>query len=328
MAKKKRILSGMRVSGPLHLGHLVGALLNWAALQKEYECFYMIADWHGLMSEYEDPKMVPHFAREYAIDYIASGLDSERSVIFIQSDVLQHAELHLLLSTITPLGWLERCPTYKEQKEQIQDRDLNTYAFLGYPVLQAADILVYRADYVPVGDDQVPHIEIAREIARRFNHLYGTVFPEPQALLSKTPRLLGLDRRKMSKSYDNFIALADPPQTIRQKIAGMFTDPQRKRKSDPGRPQFCNVHTYYEIFAPDEAPEVAEKCRKALWGCTECKAHLAERLLEYLAPLISKRNELLANPELVTEVLKKGAQRAKEVAEATMSQVRSAIFGA
>jgi tryptophanyl-tRNA synthetase len=279
------------------------------------------------MSEYEDPKMVPHFAREYAIDYIASGIDPKRSVIFVQSDVPQHAELHLLLSTITPLGWLERCPTYKEQQEEIKDKDLNTYAFLGYPVLQTADIIIYRADYVPVGDDQLPHIEIAREIARRFNHLYGSVFPEPQALLSKTPRLLGLDRRKMSKSYGNFIALADPPEVIKEKVAGMFTDPERKRKSDPGRPEFCNVHTYYEIFAPDEAPEVAEKCRKALWGCTECKARLAERLLEYLAPLISKRNELMENPELVTQVLKEGAEKAQEAAEATMREVRRAIFG-
>ncbi len=327
MKKKKRILSGMRVSGPLHLGHLVGALLNWASLQDEYECIYMVADWHGLMSEYEDPRMVRQFTRQYAIDYIASGIDPERSLIFVQSDVPQHAELHLLLSTITPLGWLERCPTYKEQKEEIKDKDLNTYAFLGYPVLQSADILVYRADAVPVGDDQVPHIEISREIARRFNHLYGATFPEPQALLSKTPRLLGLDRRKMSKSYNNFIALSDSPEVIRQKIAGMFTDPQRKRKSDPGRPEFCNVHTYFEIFAPDEAPEVAEKCRKALWGCTECKARLAERLLEYLASLISKRNELMAKPDFITEVLRKGGERAKEVAEATMSDVRRAIFG-
>jgi len=323
--KTGTILSGMRPTGPLHIGHLVGALSNWASLQDSYRCFFMVADWHALMSEYEHPEIVRDSTLQVAIDFMACGLDPERSTIFVQSDVPEHLELYMAFSFVTPLGWLERCPTYKEQMRNITDRDISNYAFLGYPVLQAADILIYKADTVPVGEDQLPHVELTREIARRFNNFYGEIFPEPQAKLTRAPRFLGLDGRKMSKSYGNYIALSDDAGEIRSKVMTMFTDPQRKRKSDPGRPEMCNVHSYFEIFAPEEAPDVAEKCRKAEWGCTDCKKRIAEILDRVIAPIREKQAALKADPAKVEEILAAGAAHAREVARETMALVRPAV---
>jgi tryptophanyl-tRNA synthetase len=323
--EKERILSGMRPTGPLHLGHLVGALMNWRALQDEYQCYYMVADWHALMSEYHDTSRIADFGRIMVAEWIACGLDPERSVIFRQSDVPQHAELHLVLSTVTPIGWLERCPTYKEQLQELAAKEVNTYAFLGYPVLQAADILMYRAHVVPVGEDQLPHLEITREIARRFNSLVGEVFPEPQAKLTPTPRLLGLDRRKMSKSYGNYIGLGDEPDEIRKKVMSMITDPQRIRRTDPGRPEVCNVHDYFKAFLPDEAAALADGCRQAKLGCTDCKRRLGEGLAEILKPIRERRNELLANAAALDAILRHGEERAGAAARATMAAVRAML---
>lgn len=324
--KKGRILSGMRPTGPMHLGNLAGALRNWAELQDEYDCFYCIVDWHALMSEFANPRSIAQYTYEVLADWLAVGLDPERATIFIQSHVPEHAELHMVLSCITPIPWLERCPTYKEQQREMRDHDLSNYAFLGYPVLMAADILLYRADTVPVGDDQLPHLELTREIARRFNHLYGEVFPEPQALLAPTSRILGLDRRKMSKSYGNYIALADPPDTIRTKVMSMITDPQRIRRTDPGRPDYCNVHTYYEAFSTaEEAEAVARRCRGAEWGCTECKGRLAEVLIELLSPIRDRREQLLRERDELQDIIAAGSRRAHEVAHETMERVHQAL---
>ena len=323
---KGRILSGMRPTGPMHLGNLAGALRNWVTLQDDYECFYSIVDWHALMSESAHTGVIAQYTWEVLADWLAVGLDPKRSPIFIQSHVPQHAELHMVLSCITPIPWLERCPTYKEQLQEMRDHDLTNYAFLGYPVLMAADILLYRADTVPVGDDQLPHLELAREIGRRFNHLYGEVFPEPQALLAPTSRILGLDRRKMSKSYGNFIALADSPDTIREKVMSMVTDPQRIRRSDPGRPDYCNVHSYFEAFGdPQEAQQVAQRCRAAEWGCTECKARLAEVLVELLAPIRGRREQLLRERKELEGIVEAGSRRAREEAAKTMDLVHRAL---
>jgi len=322
---KGRILSGMRPTGPMHLGHLAGALVNWAGLQDEYECFYMVADWHALMSEYANTSGIARFTREMVADWIACGLDPERSVIFVQSQVPQHTELHLVFSCLVPLPWLERCPTYKEQREQIQDKDLSTYAFLGYPNLQAADILVYLADTVPVGEDQLPHLELTREIARRFNGFYGEVFPEPKGKLTRVPRLLGLDRRKMSKSYGNYIALSDDRDTILAKTKTMITDPKRIRFADPGHPEECNVCSYYDVFAPADADEVKEKCRNSKWGCTDCKKRLGEVLDGYLEPIRTRRTELLNDPAQLDAILEQGRRKATAVAEEVMGKVRKAL---
>ena len=322
---KKRILSGMRPTGPLHLGHFVGALRNWRELQDEYECYYFVADWHALMSEYHDTGRIAEYGRIMVAEWIACGLDPEKSVIFRQADVPEHAELHLVLSCVTPIGWLERCPTYKEQLKQLAAKDVNTYAFLGYPLLQAADIMMYRAHLVPVGEDQLPHLEIAREIARRFNSVISPVFPEPQAKLTPIPRLLGLDRRKMSKSYGNYIGLADEPEEVRAKVMSMITDPQRARRSDPGRPGYCNLRSYYEAFIPDEAEEVADGCRNATIGCKECKTRLAEALAEMLTPIREKRNQLLDSEGEIDAVLERGRERAGAEARATMKAVREVL---
>ncbi len=323
--RRKRILSGMRPTGRLHLGNLVGALLNWRDLQDDYDCFYMVADYHALMSEYEHPQSLTENAREVLLDWLACGLDPERSVIFRQIDVPEHCELHLILSCYTPLGWLERCPTYKEQIKQLQNKDIQNYAFLGYPVLQTADITIYQADLVPVGDDQLPHLELAREVVRRFNHLVGAdLLVEPQPKLTQSPRLLGTDRRKMSKSYGNQIDIADDPETIAKKIQSMITDPKRIRKDDPGHPDACNVCDWYRTFAPDEAAEVAEKCTNATWGCTDCKRRLAEIVSEFLAEPRERRRVLEADPARLHAILEDGARKARETACETLDAVRAA----
>lgn len=322
---KKRILSGMRPTGKLHLGHLVGALNNWVNLQSAYDCFFMVADWHALMSEYEDPKVIRASIHENVADWLACGIDPDRSTVFIQSEVSAHPELFLTFSILAPLGWLERCPTYKEQMRELRDRHIATYGFLGYPVLQAADICLYKAQAVPVGEDQLPHLELTREIVRKFNSLYAEVFPEPKPLLTSIPRLLGLDGRKMSKSYGNFIALSDPEETIRKKVQGMFTDPKRIRKTDAGHPQECNVYHYYEIFAPDVKDRVPPWCKNAEVGCTECKRILGDVLVKFLAPIQEKRQRYLEDTKKLAAILGRGCEKARQVAQATMKEVREAI---
>lgn len=322
---KKRILSGMRPTGPLHLGHLVGALQNWIRLQDEYDCFYMVADWHALMSEYNNPRELKNNIVNCVIDWISCGINPEKCTIFVQSDVPMHLELDMALSCITPLSWLERCPTYKEQLREIKTRDLTTYAFLGYPVLQAADILLYKAHLVPVGVDQSAHLELTREIVRRFNTLYGHVFPEPETLLTESPKLLGIDSRKMSKSYGNFIALSDSPKEIQEKTKKMFTDPKRIYRNDKGHPDKCNVHSYYKVFAHKEADAVAKNCKTAGIGCADCKKKLAAILIDTLKPVHEKRKTLLKDKQYIFEILGKGAEKAMEAALKTMEEVRRRI---
>jgi tryptophanyl-tRNA synthetase len=323
---KPRILSGMRPTGALHLGNYMGALENWVALQDRYECFFSVVDWHSLTTDYANPGDVRANVIEVATDWLAAGLDPQRSTLFVQSLVPQHAELHLLLSMITPVPWLERVPTFKEQQEQISEKDLTTYGFLGYPLLQTADIVIYKADAVPVGEDQAPHIELAREIVRRFNNLYGEVFPEPQTLLTQAKRIPGTDGRKMSKSYGNAIYLKDDPDTVRQKLRPMLTDPARKRRSDPGTPEKCPVFDLHKAFSPQATLEwAAHGCRTAGIGCLDCKAKLAEHMLEKLEAVHARRPEFAKRPDLVWDVLLEGSRRAREVAEATMEEVRSAM---
>lgn len=315
----------MRPTGKLHLGHLVGALDNWAKLQDEYDCFFMAADWHALMSEYENPKDIRENILDNAVDWLACGISPEKSVIFIQSRVKEHLELYMVFSLITQLGLLERCPTYKEQLRELTNRDLHTYGFLGYPVLQAADILLYKAEAVPVGEDQLPHLELTRQIARKFNRLYKEIFPDPKALLTRADRLLGLDGRKMSKSYNNAISLSEEPEAIRKKIMSMFTDPARIKLTDPGHPEKCNVRSYYEVFAPERKKEMDEFCRKSKIGCTDCKKELAQIIIKFLAPIQEKRRELLKNKDTVTDILNQGEKRAGEVASKTMLEVKSLL---
>ena len=323
---KKRILSGMRPTGKLHLGHLVGALENWVKLQDDYECFFMVADWHALMSEYENTAGLPDNIIDNVVDWLAAGVSPEKSVLFVQSQVPAHLELFMIASCVTPLGWLERCPTYKEQLREVTTRDLNTYGFLGYPVLQAADILVYKADKVPVGEDQLPHLELTREICRKLNLLSKEqILPEPQALLTENPRLLGLDGRKMSKSYNNTINLSDSPEEITKKIAGMFTDPKRIKLSDAGHPDTCNVYSYYATFIPGMKQEVFEWCTNAALGCTECKKRLSKSLVEKLEPFYERRLNFLKNKALVSDILENGRKRAGTVASQTINEIKKAM---
>ena len=325
-AKPARVLSGLRPTGKVHLGHLVGALENWLELQKKYECYFFVADWHALTTHYADTSELQKNIFDSVIDYLAVGLDPSKAVLFQQSRVPEHAELHLLLSLITPLGWLERVPTYKEQRENIQDKDLGTYGFLGYPVLQSADILMYKADYVPVGEDQVAHIELTREICRRFNNFYGDVFPEPQPLLTPTPRLPGTDGRKMSKSYGNAIYLSDPEPVVREKVSNMMTDPARKRRADPGNPDICPVFAYHKLCSPAATIEMVNvECRRAGIGCVEDKKLMADNLVQMLAPYREKRVPYEKNPQQVWDVLEDGSQRARATAGRTMETVRSAM---
>jgi tryptophanyl-tRNA synthetase len=326
---RKRVLSGMRSTGKLHLGNYVGALENWVRMQDEYQCFFCVADWHALTTDYADTSRVKENSLEVVLDWLAAGLDPEKSVIFIQSHVPAHAELHLLFSMITPLGWLERVPTYKEQRENIKDKDLGTYGFLGYPVLQSADILIYKADCVPVGEDQVAHVELTREIARRFNGFYGdvkAVFPEPQALLTPAAKLPGTDGRKMSKSYGNTVLLTDPEPVVRQKLKTMVTDPARVRRSDPGNPDVCPVGDLHKIFS-DQATmaKVNEGCRSARIGCIECKSWAADALLNLLNPMQQRRKKFEENPRLAWDILEAGSERARQAAGETMEDVRAAM---
>ncbi|MCX7918067.1 MAG: tryptophan--tRNA ligase [bacterium] len=324
--ERKRILSGMRPTGKLHLGHYCGALQNWVRLQKDYQCFYMIADWHALTTDYERIGPIREYTLDMVIDMLAAGIDPEKSVVFIQSQVKQHAELALLLGMLTPLPWLERVPTYKEQMQQLTGRDLSTFGFLGYPLLQAADIMIYKAHAVPVGIDQQPHIELTREIARRFNFFYGEIFPEPECLLAEESKILGLDNRKMSKSYDNAIYLSDTPDIIRKKVSTMITDPARVKRSDPGHPEVCNVFTFHKIFSPAEVTaEVQHKCVHAEIGCVEDKKKMAEYLITALAPHQARRAELTKDPAQVWDILEQGRKKATIVAEQTMDEVRKAM---
>lgn len=320
-----RVLSGTRPTDRLHLGNLLGALENWKKIQSEHESFFMIADWHALTTEYERSKSIRSTVREVAADYIGAGLDPERSVIFVQSHVPAHAELHLLLSMIVPIPWLTRNPTYKEQLKELKDRDLGTYGFLGYPVLQAADILVYRAGLVPVGQDQLPHLELAREIARRFNFLYGTFFPEPEHRLTEAPRVGGLDGRKMSKSYNNCIYLADDEKAVKQKVASMVTDPQRKLRTDPGRPEVCNVFTFHKIVNRDQVETVHRECTTAARGCVECKAEMAARLNQYMDPIRERRAAVMSRKGRIEEILAGGDQKAQAVANETLAGAKDKV---
>jgi tryptophanyl-tRNA synthetase len=390
MAEKKRVLSGMRPTGRMHLGHLVGALENWVNLQEQYQCFFFVADWHALTTDYADTRGLTDSTFQMIVDWLATGLDPEKSTFFVQSHILEHAELNLLLSMITPLGWLERVPSYKEQRDNIRDKDLNNYGFLGYPVLQAADILIYRANYVPVGEDQVAHVELTREIARRFNSFYlypqdslfqdekaseimqkltgikganfhdqarqgflgwqkemedtspghareqilaagvpaehFSVFPEPEALLTPIPRLAGLDGRKMSKSYGNMIELGESPASIREKVKGMITDPQRARREDPGRPEVCPVFSYHQRYSPaDATAQIEQDCRAAKIGCVDCKKQMAENLVQALAPMQERRHHYESNPGEVWEILTEGTRRAQRETAQTLDQVRLAM---
>jgi tryptophanyl-tRNA synthetase len=326
MTVKQRILSGMRPTGPLHLGNLHGALANWVRMQETYDCFFFIADWHALTSDYEHPASIAENIRQMIVDWLSAGLDPERCTLFVQSQVKEHAELFLLLSMITPVPWLERNPTFKEQILQLSNKDLSTFGFLGYPVLQAADIIIYRANGVPVGVDQVPHVEITREIARRFNFLYGPVFPEPEAILTPTPKILGLDRRKMSKSYHNAIYLCDDHDTVAAKVAQMITDPNRKRRKDPGDPGICNVFSFHQIYStPETVARVDARCRTAEIGCVECKSEMARFLNAGMEPMRERRRHYATQPELVARILAEGCDRARQVARATMEEVRRVL---
>ena len=321
-----RILSGMRPTGPLHLGNFMGALDNWVRLQGQHECFFSIVDWHSLTTDYAEPRTIRENIVEVATDWLAAGLDPARATLFVQSLVPEHAELHLLLSMIVPVPWLERVPTYKEQQQQLSEKDLSTYGFLGYPLLQTADIIVYKADMVPVGEDQVPHIELAREVVRRFNHLYGPVFPEPQNLLTAVPRIPGTDGRKMSKSYGNAIYLKDSPEVVRQKLKPMLTDPARKRRTDAGNPDVCPVFDLHKAFSPKDTQEwAAAGCRTAGIGCLDCKGKLIEHVLARLEEIHARRPEFASRPDTVWDILREGSKKARAVAQATMNDVRAAM---
>jgi tryptophanyl-tRNA synthetase len=327
MAERKRILSGMRPTGRLHLGNLHGALDNWVQLQNQYDCFFFVADWHALTTDYATPGQIQTNIWDMVLDWLSAGLDPERCTMFIQSSVKEHAELYLLLAMITPLPWLERNPTYKEQQQQLTQKDLATYGFLGYPVLQAADIIIYRAHGVPVGKDQLPHVEMTREIARRFNFMYEKeVFPIPDPLLTEVPVLPGTDGRKMSKSYGNCVYITEPEEIITEKILKMMTDPQRVRRKDPGDPEQCPVFAYHRIYSShSELSEVAQGCRTAGIGCVDCKKILIKNILTKLSPMRERRLQLEARMVDVHETIRNGINRATQEAVQTMDMVRGAI---
>jgi len=294
--------------------------------RQDYECFYFVADWHALTSDYANPEQIGEYSRAMVIDWLSAGLDPAKCTLFVQSAIKEHAELFVLLSMLTPLAWLERNPTYKEMKEELINKDLSTFGFLGYPVLQAADILIYKANCVPVGIDQLPHIELTREIARRFNFLYGDLFPVPDPLLTAFPKLLGTDGRKMSKSYENSIYISDRGTTLQKKIENMFTDPQRARRSDPGRPELCNVFAFHKIYSePSLVAELKNGCASASVGCRECKKRLFDNLSKAMAPLHERLDYYNAHPQEVEAVLAKGNAQARSIAQATMGQVRAVL---
>ncbi|MBX6423210.1 tryptophan--tRNA ligase [Thermosulfurimonas sp. F29] len=328
---EKRVLSGMRPTGPLHLGHLHGVLKNWLELQDRYRCFYFVADWHALTTEYENPRRIPGFSRELLLEWLSVGLDPEKCTLFVQSAVKEHAELYLLFGMIVPVPWLERNPTYKDMLQNLEHRDLSTYGFLGYPVLQAADILIYKAAKVPVGVDQLPHLELTREIARRFNYLYGKeVFPLPEPLLSpEAAKVPGIDGRKMSKSYGNAIFLNDSEEEVRQKVLSMVTDTRRPRRSDPGDPENrCVAFNLIKLYTPEERlREIVADCRAARLGCKDCKRELAERVIGALAPIWERRSRLEARRQLFEEILEEGNRRAREVARTTLEEVKEVLWG-
>lgn len=320
------IVSGARPTGLLHLGHLHGALRNWVGLQDDYRCFFFVADWHALTTDYQSPDGISDGTRAMVAEWLSVGLDPARCTIFRQSDIKEHAELHLLLSMLTPVSWLERNPTYKEQMTELKERDLSTYGFLGYPVLQAADIIMYKAHRVPVGVDQAPHVELTREIVRRFNSFYGPVFPEPEVLLTETQRLPGLDGRKMSKSYGNSVLLSDSPETIDRKLSRMVTDTARARRTDPGEPEKCPAFNLHKIYCtPEEIQEVSEGCRSAGIGCLDCKKVMIRHVVDDLAPFREKKAYYDNRPDDIRDVIAEGNHVAGEQAEATMSEVRSAL---
>lgn len=321
----KRVLSGYRPTGRLHLGHWHGNLTEMVNLQKDYECFFFVADWHALTTDYQSPGDISFFTREMVLDWLAAGLDPSRSTLYRQSDIFQVAELALYFGFVTPLSWLERNPTYKEQLRELKGRELATYGFVGYPVLQAADILIVKAEGVPIGEDQLPHLELTREIARRFNFFYGNFFPEPQAILSKAKRVPGTDGRKMSKSYNNAIFLTDQPDEIRNKVSLMVTDPARIRRTDPGHPEVCSVFSLHRLYSESELSKIKEECQRALWGCVECKRELAERIVSSLANFQEKRKQLEKNPEIVEAILSEGAKKVREIADNIISEVRQRL---
>ncbi|MCY3956015.1 MAG: tryptophan--tRNA ligase [Nitrospira sp.] len=321
-----RVLSGMQPSGRLHLGNYLGALTNWKTLQDTHTCFFFVADWHALSTNYEDTGHVRTYVRELLIDWLAAGIDPERSTVFIQSHVPEHAVLQLLLSMLTPVSWLERNPTYKEKQEQLEGRDLSTHGFLGYPVLQAADILLYKANAVPVGKDQLPHLELTREIARRFNSLYTPVLVEPQELLTEFPKVVGTDGRKMSKSYRNTINLSDTEPTVRQTLKTMVTDPARVRRTDPGNPEICPVFEFHKMYSePAVIEQINRECRTAAIGCIDCKKFVADRVVAQLSPIWEARGSLEANPARLDEVARDGCERASEISRQTLGEVKEAM---
>lgn len=322
--QKTRLVSGVRPTGLLHIGHLEGMLKNTASLQEKYECYPFIADWHSL-TDVTDTSNLHHYILQAAVDWLSAGIDPEKSTLFIQSHVPEHAELSTLLTMITPVSWLERCPTYKDKVQDLNQREGPSTGLLEYPVLMTSDVIVYKAAVVPVGADNVAHLEISREIVRRFNHIYGDVFPEPQPLLTETAELPGLDGRKMSKSYGNTIQLSDPPETTRKNIMKMVTDPGRVRRNDPGNPDVCPVFAYHKVYNPDEVPKIDKDCRSAAIGCVDCKRNLTDNMIAEMAPFYEKRAQWASKPKVVREVLAYGANRARGVAQETMAEVRAAM---
>lgn len=321
-----RVLSGMQPSGVMHLGNLLGALENWKSLQAQYECYFFVADWHALSTNYADTSRIKEFTQELLIDWLAAGIDPNRATVFVQSGIPEHAILHLLLSMIVPIPWLERNPTYKEKQDEIKEKDLSTYGFLGYPVLQAADILLYKPDIVPVGKDQLPHLELTREIGRRFNNLYSPVFPEPKEYLTQFPKVLGTDGRKMSKSYGNTINLSDTEQVVRQKLKTMVTDPARVRRTDKGNPDVCPVFDFHKIYSSaDVVKQVNQDCRTAAIGCIDCKRQVADAMVKRYGPMWDKRATILQHPEQTQEMVEEGRKRASHVAHETMQEVKTAM---
>ncbi|WNM61796.1 tryptophan--tRNA ligase [Candidatus Nitrospira neomarina] len=321
-----RVLSGMQPSGLMHLGNLLGALENWKSLQAQYECYFFVADWHAMSTNYADTGRIKDFTQELLVDWLSAGIDPDRATVFVQSSIPEHAILHLLFSMIVPIPWLERNPTYKEKQEEIKEKDLSTYGFLGYPVLQAADILLYKPDIVPVGKDQLPHLELTREIGRRFNNLYSPVFPEPKAHLTQFPKVMGTDGRKMSKSYGNTINLSDTEPVVRQKLKTMVTDPARVRRTDKGNPDVCPVFDFHKIYSSsDVVKQVEQDCRTAAIGCIDCKRQVADAMVERYRPMWDKRATILQHPEQTQEMVEEGRKRASHVAQETMQEVKTAM---